>query len=143
MKLSHDEKGRLDGSRVSFALQISNLLTSTAGAVMSADDDFVDLYGRFDRLNPGDVTPDAEDSIVRFLLVRLRLAETFRLYEDSDRTMLALSRWGAESADVFDALEGVDGFWECRPLSGSLFWPAGTRNVPVMPVKSRTGRRRS
>ena len=145
MRLSNQDKVEIDASRISASARLGQALTECAAELAEKETGEVVSFAldSFAVLNPGDVTPDAQDAMIRFLLFRLRLAQMLELYEDTDRTLLALSRWGAGSAEVFDALEGVVGFWECRPLSGSLFWPAGTRNVPVMPVKSRTGRRRS
>ncbi|MEU3472667.1 hypothetical protein [Rhodococcus sp. NPDC006774] len=145
MRLSNQDKVEIDASRISASARLGRALTEYAAELAEGETGEVVGFAldSFAVLNPGDVTPDAQDAMIRFLLFRLRLAQMLELYEDTDRTLLALSRWGAESAEVFDALEGVVGFWECRPLSGNLFWPAGTRNVPVMPVKSGTGRRRS
>lgn len=140
--LTEGEKISVDSARVGFANTLADALTNCASSISAqlGASDFA--FESFSVLNPGDVPPEVEESMIRFLLIRLRLSVAFQLHEDIDRTLLALSRWGAESSEVFDALEGIVGFWVCRPLSANLFWPAGTRNVPVMAVKSRTGRRR-
>lgn len=145
MRLDKEDMIRADSERVRIFECMSDALTNVAELIATDVDKGEPkiAFKSYEVLNPGDVTPETESRMVRFLLVRLRLAAMCEMHEDADRTLLALSRWGAETADVFDALEGVGRLWESRPLSGNIFWPAGTRNVPVMPVKSRTGRRRS
>lgn len=140
--LTEQEKVRVDGARIAFGAAISETLTSFAAGIAGDGENGPPdtIYSAFERLTPGDVTPEAEEGMLRFMLVRLRLAEEFGFYEEAQRTAFAARKWGVSPSEIFDAMTGVELYWAGGPWLPIYGFPGGVDGAPRMRVKVRRAR---